>query len=214
MRWIRVIHHTILLFEKRSSDRCCWLIAYCRSDRDDLDLVRYLLWKSDIRSVECLKFSIEYHVSFEGYSIHFILYWSFLYRSRCRESNMSSNSHSSSFSSTMTEGEKDCIWSDSGSFEFERSRKVWNVSWIFMKSESFSWQIWSSIRVISNESIILWFSFLNERLVLMFLIDNHIFCSMSVREFLLIILSLYQIFSCKFSNILHVMIDIYSLLLW
>ena len=177
MKWIRVIHHTISFIWKRSSDRCCWLIAYCRLDRDDLDLVEYLLWKSDIKSVECSKFSIEYHVSFERYSIHFILYWSFLYRSKCQEFNMSLNSHLSSFSSTMTENEKSCIYSDNESFEFERSREMWNVSWIFMKSKSFSWQIWFSTRTISNESIILWFNFLNERLVLMFLINNHIFCS-------------------------------------
>ena len=141
MKWKRMIHHTISLFEKRFSDRCCWLIDYCRSDRDDFDFVKYFLWKSDIKSVECSKFSIEYHVSFEKYSIHFILYWSFLYRSKCREFSMSSNSHSSS-SSTMTEDEKSCIWPDSESFEFERSRKIWKMSWIFIKSRSFNWQIW------------------------------------------------------------------------
>ncbi len=86
---------------------------------------------------------------------------------------MSSTSYSFSSSSTMIENDEDCTCSMKRSVTAERNKDVWNVSCIFIDCDKSSWHASLMTFLILYDSIHLWFSFLNDRSVFMFLMNNH-----------------------------------------
>jgi hypothetical protein len=56
----------------------------------------------------------------------------------------------------------------------KRSNEIWNVSWIFINNDKFNWQAFRDIFLTLYDFIYLWFNFLNNRSILIFLINNHI----------------------------------------
>jgi hypothetical protein len=137
-----------------------------------LDLIENFSWKSATTSLEFSKFSIEYQIKSDEYFFQLTLYCSFLFRSTRLEFRMLFNSNFSSWSITI-EKDEFAIWSNNESFEIFLNRNVWKMSCIVIEEESFNWQLVSSIFLTLYESIIFQFSFLKNRVVLIFLIDSH-----------------------------------------
>jgi sucrose-6-phosphate hydrolase SacC (GH32 family) len=137
-----------------------------------LDLIENFSWKSATTSLEFSKFSIEYHVESDEYLFQLTLYCSFLFRSTRLEFRTSFNSNFSSWSITI-EKDEFAIWSDNESFEIFLNRDVWKMSCIVIEEENSNWQLASSIFLTLYESIIFQFSFLKNRVVLIFLVDSH-----------------------------------------
>ncbi len=77
-----------------------------------------------------------------------------------------------SSSSTMIEDDDDCTCSINESIDADLNKKIWNVLCIFIDWDNFSWHASFIIFLILNDSIMLWFNFLNDLVVLMFLINN------------------------------------------
>jgi hypothetical protein len=55
-----------------------------------------------------------------------------------------------------------------------RNKKIWNVFCIFINYDKSSWHAFFTTFLILYDLIHLWFSFLNDRFVFMFLMNNHI----------------------------------------
>jgi hypothetical protein len=86
---------------------------------------------------------------------------------------MSFISYSSSLS-TMIENDDDYICLINKSIDADLNKKMWNVSCIFIDWSNFNWHASFIIFFILNDSIILWSNFLNDLIVLIFLMNNHI----------------------------------------
>ncbi len=83
-----------------------------------------------------------------------------------------------SFSSfIIIENDESCIYSMRESVAVFRSKEIWNVSCIFIDCDNFNWQASFMTLMTLYDSIHLWFNFLNERSVLMFLMNNQIMSS-------------------------------------
>ncbi len=80
------------------------------------------------------------------------------------------------FSSSFTTIKDDDCWicSIKESVAAFRIKDVWKILCIFIDDDKFSWQAFFSIFKILYDSIHLWSSFLNDRFVLMFLMNSHI----------------------------------------
>ncbi len=98
---------------------------------------------------------------------------------------MSSISYSSS-SFTTIKIDEDCICSIKRFVAAKRSKEIWNVSWIFIDDDKFNWQTFFDNLLILYDFIHLWFNFLNERSILIFLMNNQIMsCSLYSNELFL-----------------------------
>ena len=150
-----------------------------------------------------LKFSALYH---------FALYCSFLFRLNFRKFKISSIFHSFSSLTTIENDDFFC-WSSKKSSEFFRNKKIWKLLWIFMNFNNSSFTLFFSNVNILKKFNCLSFSFFDDFVVLMFLIDNHvlffssIICvcfSVFICVFFLILLWLIEIFLNKWSNFFHI----------
>jgi hypothetical protein len=113
---------------------------------------------------------------------------------------MSFISYSSSSFITI-EDDEDCICSMRRSIAISRSKEIWNVSCIFIDWDKSSWQASLIIFFILYDSIHLWFSFFDDRSVLMFFVDNHIMSSTSYSDESVLFWSTYRFwFFCAFAN--------------
>jgi hypothetical protein len=93
---------------------------------------------------------------------------------------MSSISYSSLFCLSITiESDDDCICFVRESIATFRNSEIWNVSCIFIDCDKSNWHAFFTIFLILYDSIHLWFSFLNDRFVFIFLMNNHIWFSIT-----------------------------------
>jgi hypothetical protein len=74
----------------------------------------------------------------------------------------------------IIEDDNDCICSMKKLIATFRSRKIWKMSCIFIDCNKFNWQAFFNTFLILYDSIHLWFNFLEERSIFMFLMNNHI----------------------------------------
>jgi hypothetical protein len=76
--------------------------------------------------------------------------------------------------SKMMTTDDDCIYSMKKLIATFRSREIWKMSCIFVDYDKFNWHASFNILLTLYDSIHLWFNFLEERFVVMFLMNNHI----------------------------------------
>jgi hypothetical protein len=74
----------------------------------------------------------------------------------------------------MTDDNDEKIYSDNESSRFFRSNEIWNIEWRFMSFEKSNLYEFSRFFNILNDFNILWFSFLKDWSICMFLMNNQI----------------------------------------
>jgi hypothetical protein len=89
---------------------------------------------------------------------------------------MSSISYSSSLFITI-EDDEDWIWSIKEFVTIIRNKNVWKMLCVFIEDSRFNWQAFFRILMTLYDSIYLWFNFLNECSILIFLMNNQIMSS-------------------------------------
>jgi hypothetical protein len=108
------------------------------------------------------------------------------YTAVCHNDNDCQICHLFVFSSSslfiIIEDDDDCICSMRKSIAVFRSKEIWNVSCIFINCDKSNWQTSFKTFLILYDSIHLWFNFLKDRSILMFLMNNQIMSSNSYSD--------------------------------